>query len=91
MTDCTNFFQGIRFLVGVGSYQNAAAVTPSNDTDLSETASALYIGVTGDVTVDMEGVGEGILFKTVPVGYLYGRFTRVYATGTDATDIISLW
>lgn len=84
-------FQGMKFLVGTSSYQNAAAVTTSDTNDLAVTASALYIGVAGNVKVDMEGVGTGIVFKSVPVGIFKGRFTRVYANGTEATDIIALW
>lgn len=92
MTDCTNNFQAMRFLVATASYQNASAVTPSDTEDLSTTASALYIGGAGDVKVDMEGTGEAVIFKAVPVGtILNGRFTKVYDADTDATYIISLW
>jgi hypothetical protein len=86
-----NEYQGINFLAGIAAYQNAATVTTSNTVDLTVTASALYIGVSGHVKVDMEGVGSEIIFKSVPVGILPGRFTRVYLTGTEATDIIALW
>lgn len=92
MTDCTNMFQGMRFLVATASYQNAAAVSPSDTVDLATTASALYIGGAGDVKVDMEGTGDGIVFKAVPVGTtLKGRFTRVYSNGTGATFITAMW
>ena len=91
MTACTSIFQGISFLVSTAAYQNAAAVVTSDTDDLATTASALYIGVSGDVKVDMEGVGTAITYKAAPVGYLKGRFTRVYANGTDATDIIAVW
>jgi hypothetical protein len=87
----TSYFDYLRFLGGVLAFKNAAAVTPSNTEDLAVTASALYIGVSGHVKVDMEGTGDGIIFKSVPVGILRGRFTRVYSTGTAATDIIALW
>lgn len=91
MTECTCMFQGMRFLVSNSAYQNATAVTTSNTVDLSTIASALYIGVPGDVKVDMEGSGTGIVFKAVPIGILRGRFKRVYSTGTTATNIIMLW
>lgn len=70
---------------------SAAAVTPDNDTDLATPTRALYIGVSGDVKVDMVGTGEGITFKAVPVGVLPVQVTRVYATGTTATDLLALW
>lgn len=91
MTECTCMFQGMSFLVSNSAYQNAAEVTPSNTEDLSVIASALYIGVAGDVKVNMEGSGSEIVFKSVPVGILRGRFKRVYSTGTTATNIIMLW
>lgn len=91
MTECTSLFQGIKFLVSVLAYQNAANVTTSDTDDLPVTASALHIGVAGNVKVDMEGSGTGIIFKAAPTGILRGRFTKVYATGTDATDIVALW
>lgn len=91
MTNCTNQFQGLRFLVSTQSYQNAAAVTPNDTTDLDRTCSALYIGQTGDVKVNIENSGEAIIFKSVPVGFLPVRATRVYATGTTAQNILALW
>lgn len=91
MTDCTNMFQGMQFLVRNASYQKAAAVTPSNTVDLDPVASALYVGVAGNITVDLEGGGTGILLKSVPVGILKMRIKRVYASGTAATDMVALW
>ena len=91
MTNCTNQFQGMRFLVATASFQNAGAVTPSNIEDLTTTASALYIGSAGALKVDMEGEGEAVIFAAVPVGLLPIRVTRVYATGTVAGSIIALW
>jgi len=91
MTACTNMFQGMRHLISVSAFQNAATVTPSDTEPLDRTASALYIGVSGDVKVDVEGSGTGIIFKAVPVGFLPVRVTKVYATGTAATSILSLW
>lgn len=92
MTDCTNMFQGLRHLVAVASFQNAEAVTPSDTVGLSKTASALYIGVSGDVKVDVEGSGTAIIFKAVPVGLLPVRVTKVYVTSEGgASSIIALW
>jgi hypothetical protein len=88
---CDSIISGLRNILGAAAYQNAAAVTPHDVNDLTVTASALYVGVAGDITVDMEGTGTQILFNAVPVGILRGRFTRVYATGTAATDIVALW
>jgi hypothetical protein len=91
MVSYPSIFQNVRYLSGISSFSNAATVTPSNTEDLAVTASALYIGVSGHIKVDMEGTGEAIVLKSVPVGILRGRFTRVYQTGTAATDIVALW
>jgi hypothetical protein len=62
------------------------------DQSLAPFARALYIGVTGDVTVDMAKTGTAILFKAVPAGtYLRIIVGKVYKTGTSATSIIALW
>ena len=68
----------------------AAAVTPSDVTILTPTR-ALYIGSTGDVTVQMYGSDNTITFPNVPVGILPVRATKVLATGTGASDIVALW
>ena len=67
----------------------ADVVTPDNSGELTPLRS-LYIGVSGDVTVDMADSGTNVTFKAVPVGILPVSVTRVYATGTTATDIVNL-
>jgi hypothetical protein len=69
----------------------ADAVTTSDTADLPHAAEALYIGVTGDVTVDTKGGSIGALFKAHPVGYMPMAVTRVYYTGTTATNILALY
>jgi hypothetical protein len=39
----------------------------------------------------MVGGGSGITFKAVPVGLLNIIVSRVYATGTTATNIVALF
>lgn len=70
----------------------AVAVTPNDSTDLTNYAKALYIGVTGDVTIIPKKNADGapILFKAHPVGYLPVETRRVMATGTAATNIVAL-
>lgn len=70
----------------------AVAVTPADGSDLARLPTrSLYIGVTGDVKVDMMNGDLGITFKAVPVGVIPVRVTRVYATGTTATNILALY
>lgn len=51
----------------------------------------LYIGTAGDVKVDVENGGTGIVFANVPIGFLPIWVKKVYSVGTTATDIVSIW
>ena len=76
---------------GSNPADNAVAVTPSDSTNLTNTARALYIGGAGNVKVDTAG-GDTVTFNSVASGsVLPVRVKRVYATGTSATNIISVY
>lgn len=74
-----------------------AAVTPSDTlflasgttTDDGRTYRALYIGVSGTLSVLMAD-GTTLTFIAVPVGFLPLAVKRVNATGTTAASIIAL-
>ncbi len=69
----------------------AAAVTPSDSTDLGFCGRALYVGGAGTVVVDMVESGSSISFVGVPAGTILPiRVKRVRATGTTATSILIL-
>lgn len=72
--------------------RGASIVTPSDSTDLTVDAKALYIGTGGDITVTpINNVdGTSILFANHPVGYLRVQVKRVWATGTAADNIVAL-
>lgn len=76
-------------IFGDFSALDAAAVTPSDSTDLTNTAYQLWIGVSGDVALITAG-GDLVTFKAAPVGILHVRVKRVKATGTTATSILAL-
>lgn len=68
---------------------DAASVTTSDTTRLGG-VRALYIGGAGDVKITTEG-GTDVTFTGIAAGSILPiRATRVYATGTTATDIIAL-
>lgn len=72
-----------------GPATDAFAVTPSNTTLFTQgTVRALYIGVTGDVTVLC--ASGAVTFTAVPVGWFPVNCTRVNSTGTTATNIVGL-
>ena len=78
----------------------AASVTPSNTTDIPSVSSqdgsgnngcVLYIGGAGTLKVTTVG-GDEITFSGVLAGTFFPvQVTRVWATGTSATNIIALW
>lgn len=71
---------------------NAVAITPSDTTRFAPGLRGVWVGVTGNVTVDMAGSGTNITFVGAPAGgFLAGYFTRVYATGTTATSLVGVW
>lgn len=77
--------------VGSVPAEDASAVTPSDSTDLTNPARALYIGTAGNVTLVTIG-GSVITFSNVQSGsVLPVRTTRVNSTSTTATNIVALY
>ncbi len=68
----------------------AVAVTPHDSNDLGFVTRALWVGVSGDVSVEMKSSGSAIVFKNVQ-GLIPLCVSRVNNTATDATDIVALW
>lgn len=70
--------------------QNGVAVTPSDSVDLEKTSRGLWVGVKGDISVEMAGEGSALVLKNAE-RWLPIAVTRVNATGTTATDIVAVW
>ncbi len=68
---------------------NAAEVTPSDTADLPVTTRAIWIGVAGDIVVQMAEGAEVAL--TGVSGMLPLRVERALSTGTTANGIVALW
>lgn len=73
----------------LGNYGQSTAITPS-DTVPQGTFQALYVGLSGDVTVLLTGATTATLFKSCPIGILPIQFTQVFATGTAAGSMLGL-
>lgn len=75
----------------VAPARDAAAVIPSDSTDLPQLPRALYVGTTGNVSVIMAG-GQSTIFENCAAGtVLPVRAARVRATGTTAGALVALW
>lgn len=69
----------------------AFEITPSDSADLAQGAVALYIGGEGDVKLTTS-LGQTVTFVSVGAGSILPvRTKRVYASGTDATNIVGLY
>ena len=66
------------------------SITPSDGSSLSVTTRGIYVGVAGDLKVVTAG-GTTLTFVGLAAGVIHPlRVTKVFATGTSATDIIGL-
>lgn len=71
--------------------RDAAAVTPSDATDLAVLPRAIYVGQAGNLALIMAG-GQTVTFQAVPAGTLLPiRAARILATETTAGAVVSLW
>lgn len=68
--------------------EHAVVITPSDSVDLTNTTRSIWVGVAGNIKVDMMGGETAVTYSNVPVGRFVGAFTRVYSTGTTASSLI---
>lgn len=70
---------------------SAFAITPSDTVDMAIATRGIYVGVSGDIKVNMAGSGTAT-FTGVPQGTLLPiRASRVFATGTTATTMVGVY
>jgi|GEM_PF-426668 len=70
---------------------SASVITPTDGAMLPKIPKAIYVGVTGDITMILKNDAVAVLFKAVPVGVLPVRPIQVNATATTATNIVGLY
>lgn len=69
--------------------QQAFAITPGT-AELAETTRGIYVGGTGDISVEMKS-GALVVFQEVPAGSLLPiRVVKIFAEGTSASAIVGL-
>jgi hypothetical protein len=76
-------------ITNTGSARYAAAVTPNDTTDIGTVSRGLYVGVAGNLAVNMSGSGPIVI--AVQAGFHPLSVSRVLATGTTATGIVAVW
>lgn len=70
---------------------SAILVTPSDATVLTSISRAIYVGQTGDISVEMQS-GQITTFQNVQGGSILAlRTLKIRQTGTTATGIIAMW
>lgn len=69
---------------------SAFDITPSDADDLTADVRGIYVGVSGDLAVDMVD-GTTVTFVALTAGVIHPlRVKKVYATGTTATAIVGV-
>ena len=78
-------------------YGSAIAIDiSSTDHALDNASRGFFVGVTGNVKVDLEGFEDGksatgITLIAVPAGFSPIRVKKVYKSGTTATDMYAMY
>lgn len=69
---------------------DALPVAPNDTVPLAHVTRALYVGVSGDVRVELLS-GAVATFQSMQAGGIYPlRVSRVFATGTTASGLIGV-
>ena len=76
-----------------GSATPAFAITSSETANTTHTTRAVYVGETGDLTVEMSDAASGTttLFKGVPAGAVLPIRVRKVRTATTANSVVGLY
>lgn len=85
MDDFENFQAGL-----TTPAEAAHTVVPNDTTDLPHASRALYVGISGDVALQLVS-GDTVVLRNVQGGVIYPlRVSRVLALGTTAGELVAL-
>jgi len=71
--------------------RSGAALIPSDVTPLPVLTRAVYIGVAGNLSVELAD-GDVVAFQNLPAGTILPiRVAKARATGTTAGGLVALW
>jgi hypothetical protein len=69
---------------------DAAVVVPNDAADLDYVTRSIYVGTAGDVTLMLRSASAPVTYKNVSAGSrLMVSATRIYATGTTASNLLA--
>jgi hypothetical protein len=70
---------------------NAIEVSPNDSVDLTKVTRAIYVGVTGNMSVEMAS-GQVVTFTAIQAGSILPiRVNKVRFTGTTAGGIVGIY
>lgn len=72
------------------AFSAVAVDVSSTDQSLAAGCRGLFVGTTGNIKVDMPNA-SGITFSNVPAGIFTVQVTKVYNSGTTASNIVALY
>lgn len=82
-------FTGSKYKAAPAS-AGAAIDLSATDVSLTQVSRAVYVGGAGDVKVDMPSA-TAVTFKNMQLGWHPIRVSKIYKTGTTATDLVVVW
>jgi hypothetical protein len=69
--------------------RDGVAITPDDDNDLDVVPDAIFVGVSGNIEVDVKS--GTLVYPNVPVGIFPISPTRVRDANTTATNLIAMY
>lgn len=85
--DISHFNRGANIVPAEGAF----AITPSDGSDLSFVTRAIYVGVSGNISVTMAN-GDNVVFSNLLGGLLYPlQIRRVKSSSTTASGLVGLY
>lgn len=86
-TDCT---LNANIFTAAGASYSIYAASPGEGEDANN-GCVLYIGKSGDLSVNVVGGVSPVIFKAVPIGFFPMQVIKINKTATDADSFVAIW
>lgn len=78
--------------VSSGPARNAFAISPNDNSALAHVTRGIYVGGAGAIKVDTAGGDVAVTISGLLAGIVYPFVvTKIYSTGTTATNLVGLY